>query len=117
MKLTAQRVLVTLLVMTTFLQFTMATTTQAVLCAGSGGLLLGVGLGLGKYQNIMTCIKRKTRITTFLSHGLVLLVLTLAWAESGILIFKCLIQCHCPGWRHLNVKMFKSELHRSQDIM
>ena len=49
MKLTAWRVLVTLLVMTTFLQFTMATTTQAVLCAGSGGLLLGVGLGLGKY--------------------------------------------------------------------
>ena len=59
MKLTAWRVLVTLLVMTTFLQFTMATTTQAVLCAGSGGLLLGVGLGLGKYQDIMTCIKRK----------------------------------------------------------
>ena len=49
MKLTAWRVLVTLFVMSNLFNFTMATTTQAVLCAGSGGLLLGVGLGLGKY--------------------------------------------------------------------
>ena len=59
MKLTAWKVLVTVLVMTTIFNLTMATTTQAVLCAGSGGLLLGVGLGLGKYQDIMACIKRK----------------------------------------------------------
>ena len=52
MKLTAWRVLVTVLVMATLLNLTMATTTQAVLCAGSGGLLLGVGIGLGKHQDI-----------------------------------------------------------------
>ena len=52
MKLTAWRVLVTVLVMATLLNLTMATTTQAVLCAGSGGLLLGVGIGLGKHHVI-----------------------------------------------------------------
>ena len=48
MKLTAWRVLVTVMVMATLFNITVATTTQAVLCAGSGGLLLGVGIGLGK---------------------------------------------------------------------
>ena len=58
MKVTAWRVMVTVLVMTSLLNPTMATTTQAVLCAGSGGLLLGVGIGLGKCQDIVT--KNKT---------------------------------------------------------
>ena len=53
MKVTAWRVLVTVLVTATLFNLSMATTTQAVLCAGSGGLLLGVGVGLGKYQDQM----------------------------------------------------------------
>ena len=62
MKVTAWRVLVTVLVMTSLLNPTMATTTQAVFCAGSGGLLLGVGIGLGKCQDTVTERKKMTFI-------------------------------------------------------
>ena len=44
-------IILTLLIFSIFIQDSEANATQAALCAGSGGLLVGVGVGLGVHRD------------------------------------------------------------------
>ena len=44
-------IILTLLIFSIFIHVSEANATQAALCAGSGGLLVGVGVGLGVHRD------------------------------------------------------------------